>query len=72
MDRPQSRHRVILKPVAEKVSVFLESKRDVLAQFESQLVHLVIMLIEELFDPLVLLLGWEWGFLVEWQSQGLI
>lgn len=68
----ESRHRVMLEPVAEKVPVLLESNGDVLAQLERQLVHLVVVLFEELPDPAIALLRWERCFLVQRQRQRLV
>ena len=63
--RAQRRHGILLEPVSEEVAVLLESEGNELAKFKGQLVHLVVVLVEKLLDPLVLLLRWEWGLLVE-------
>ena len=65
MHGAQSRHRILLEPISEEVAVLLESESNELAKFKSQLVHLVVVLVEKLLDPLVLLLRWERGLLVE-------
>ena len=65
MHGAQRRHGILLEPFSEEVAVFLESEGNELAKFKGQLVHLVVVLVEKLLDPLVLLLRWEWGLLVK-------
>ena len=56
----------------EEVSVLFEPDGEVLEKFEGQTVHLVVLLLEVLDDPLIFLLGWEGSVLVQWQWQRLI
>ena len=65
MHGAQSRHRILFEPASEEVAVLLESESNELAKFKGQRVHLVVVLVEKLLDPLVLLLRREWSFLVQ-------
>ena len=49
----QRRHGILLEPVSEEMAVLFESEGNELAKFKSQLVHLVVVLVEKLFDPLI-------------------
>ena len=65
MNGAQSRHRILFEPASEEVAVLLESESNELAKFKGQRVHLVVVLVEKLLDPLVLLLRRERSFLVQ-------